>query len=68
MLSVKSTWENVRFCSDSWEEMFSSFRGMVSEIYKEWYQHLKDSLDPEELEFSNLFVSITLLWNIGGTV
>jgi hypothetical protein len=30
---------------------------MVSEIYKEWYQYLKDSLDPEELEF---FESIRL--------
>jgi hypothetical protein len=50
---------------DSWEEMFSSFRGMVSDIYKEWYEDLGLSLDPEEKAF---FASIQLLWNIGGAV
>ena len=36
---------------NSWEEMFRSFRVMVSELYKEWYQYLKDTLDPEEEAF-----------------
>ncbi|KIL69450.1 hypothetical protein M378DRAFT_157725, partial [Amanita muscaria Koide BX008] len=35
----------------SWEEMFASFRVMVSNLYKEWYQYLGDSLDPEEKRF-----------------
>ena len=33
---------------NSWEKMFSSFRTMVADLCKEWYQYLKHSLDPEE--------------------
>ncbi|KIM82132.1 hypothetical protein PILCRDRAFT_820521 [Piloderma croceum F 1598] len=41
----------------SWEEMFSSFRGMVSNLYKEFYEYLGHSLNPGEKEF---FESIRL--------
>ena len=33
---------------DSWEEMFWSFRAMVSDLYKQSYEYLGQSLDPEE--------------------
>ena len=37
--------------STSWEEMFLDFRWMVSQLYKDWYHYLGDSLDPEEKAF-----------------
>src|ERR1700674_3819603 len=42
---------------NSWEDMFSSFKRMVSNLYKEWYQYLEHILDPEEKAF---FESIRL--------
>ena len=42
---------------DSWEEMFGSFRVMVSDLYKESYEYLGDSLNAGEKAF---FESIRL--------
>ena len=36
---------------DSWEEMFWSFKAMVSDLYKESYEYLGQSHDPEEKGF-----------------
>ena len=36
---------------DSWDEMFRSFRQMVSNLYEEWYEYLEQSIKPREMEF-----------------
>jgi hypothetical protein len=41
--------------SDSWKQMFMSFRDMVADLYKEWYQYLKHSLDSEEEAYSSQY-------------
>jgi hypothetical protein len=41
----------------SWEEIFLSFKWMVSHLYKEWHQYLQDFLDPAS---KDLFESIRL--------
>jgi hypothetical protein len=48
--------------------MFWSFREMISDLYKELYEYIGQSLDPEEKEYSNLFISIQLLRNVGRTI
>jgi hypothetical protein len=53
----QSTYVKQNITGDSWEEMFSSFRRMVSDLYKEWYQYLEHILDLEEKAF---FESIRL--------
>ena len=45
------TYVKQNIIGNSWEGMFRSFRVMVSKIYKEWYQYLEDTLDPEEEVF-----------------
>jgi hypothetical protein len=45
------TYVKQNIIGDSWEGMFWSFRVMVSVLYKESYEYLGQSLDPEEKEF-----------------
>jgi hypothetical protein len=45
------TYVKQNIIGDSWEGMFQSFRVMVSVLYKESYEYLGQSLDPEEKEF-----------------
>jgi hypothetical protein len=52
-----STYVKQNITGNSWEDMFSSFKRMVSNLYKEWYQYLEHILDPEEKAF---FESIRL--------
>ena len=47
----QSTYVKQNLTGNSWEEMFWSFRVMVSDLYEESYEYLGQSLDPEEKEF-----------------
>ena len=53
----QSTYVKQNLTGNSWEEMFWSFRVMVSDLYEESYEYLGQSLNPGEKEF---FESIRL--------
>jgi hypothetical protein len=36
---------------DSWENMFWSFRELVSRLYRDWYGYLLDSLTPADQQY-----------------
>ena len=52
-----STQVKQNLTGNSWEEMFWTFREMVSDLYEESYDYLEQSLNPGEKEY---FKSIRL--------
>lgn len=51
LFSDKPTYVKQNITGGSWVQVFPSFRLMVMDLHKEWYQYLKRSLDSEEVLF-----------------